>query len=409
MNILFLSEQFYPHGSGAELATYLYAKLLGQRGFKVRIVTNKYVNEPFFSQDEQMSTYRLPLFTPNDNLGTVRYQILSKVPVLFSSFIHKMIKWADIVYVPRFWYSTIPLAKAYRKRVITHFHDYIAICPLIMGFNSSTGKPCRGHGLICPPKCTYCCEKTTGTRALKGMIASISLNSLSGSLFSRLIAPSDAIICVAQAQKEVIAQSGLFPPQKLHVVINPCPDYSDPSPQGSDFGYFGGLDSVKGFSTLYSAAVSLEGSCLKSFNIHCTKMPNVTRKFSDLLQKRGFLTYGKLEKEKYDGIYNRISTVIVPSIWNEPWPYTVVQALLTGRYLIASRIGGIPDQVENCKGVILFQPGNEAELKTAMEKILNLSANDIIELGLKNREAYLRRFSNEESLGKFVSILESVC
>ena len=40
MNILFLSELFYPHGSDGELATYLYAKLLSQKGFNVKVVTN---------------------------------------------------------------------------------------------------------------------------------------------------------------------------------------------------------------------------------------------------------------------------------------------------------------------------------------------------------------------------------
>lgn len=32
MNILFLSELIFPHGGGAEFATYLYAKLLAKLG-----------------------------------------------------------------------------------------------------------------------------------------------------------------------------------------------------------------------------------------------------------------------------------------------------------------------------------------------------------------------------------------
>jgi len=45
MNILFLSEWFYPHGSGAELATYLYAKLLNEADFNVVVTTNRFAGE----------------------------------------------------------------------------------------------------------------------------------------------------------------------------------------------------------------------------------------------------------------------------------------------------------------------------------------------------------------------------
>lgn len=38
MNVLFLSELFYPHGSGAELATYLYADLLSKSDFNFRVI-----------------------------------------------------------------------------------------------------------------------------------------------------------------------------------------------------------------------------------------------------------------------------------------------------------------------------------------------------------------------------------
>lgn len=48
LRILFLSELFYPHGGGAELATYLYAKLLSSAEFNVVVVTNRFSGEPEF-------------------------------------------------------------------------------------------------------------------------------------------------------------------------------------------------------------------------------------------------------------------------------------------------------------------------------------------------------------------------
>jgi hypothetical protein len=36
----------------------------------------------------------------------------------------KLVKWADIVYIPRYAYPLIPVAKALGKRVVVHLHDY---------------------------------------------------------------------------------------------------------------------------------------------------------------------------------------------------------------------------------------------------------------------------------------------
>jgi hypothetical protein len=52
VNILFLSELFYPHGSGGELATYLYAKLLSEAGINVIVITNRFAGEPDVSKKE---------------------------------------------------------------------------------------------------------------------------------------------------------------------------------------------------------------------------------------------------------------------------------------------------------------------------------------------------------------------
>ena len=128
MNILFLSELFYPYGGGAELATYLYAKLLNKAEFKVVVVTNRFAGESEVLKNGNLTVYRLPLFKKG---GSVKYSVLKRFDVLLSSFMRKMVKWADAVYIPRFWYSAIPLAKAYGKPVITHLHDYIPIMSFI--------------------------------------------------------------------------------------------------------------------------------------------------------------------------------------------------------------------------------------------------------------------------------------
>jgi len=161
LNILILSELFYPHGGGAELATYLYAKLLSEAKTNVVVVTNRFEGESEFSDKNGFKVYRFPLFVKAEN---VKYSILKLVNVLFSSFMRKLIKWADVVYVPRFWFSAIPLAKAYKKPVIVHLHDYIPIYPLATFYNFKEDRVCDR---TCSMDCIY-----RGERRKRGLLKS---------------------------------------------------------------------------------------------------------------------------------------------------------------------------------------------------------------------------------------------
>lgn len=81
---------------------------------------------------------------------------------------------------------------------------------------------------------------------------------------------------------------------------------------------------------------------------------------------------------------------------------------MTGRYVIASEIGGIPELVNACKGVSLFAAGDSMALKETIYTVRNLSLEKIIDLGLQNREAFKKRFSNASSLKGLTDILEEV-
>jgi glycosyltransferase involved in cell wall biosynthesis len=403
MNVLFLSELLYPHGSGAELATYLYADLLSKSNFNVRIVTNKFVGEEAFSRIGHFEIYRLPMFKNSDGL---KYSILMRIDVLFSTFLRKMLKWADVVYIPRFWFSAIPLAKAQGKPVISHVHDYIPVCPLESAYDTTRDALCKGNKLFCSPKCAYLYEKVAN-RPLKETLASVTLNSTFGGIFSRMIGLSDVIICVSEAQRSIISKSNAFHSDKLFTVYNPVPDYPNLPVKGDDFGYFGGLVNLKGFQVLYDAVVSVNSVSSNPVRIHCTKFSRIKRNCADVLTQAGFSLYGKLETEKYDEVYKNISCVVVPSLWPEPWPYVVVEALLRGRLVIASRIGGIPEQLKGCQGITLVEAGNFEMLKRAMIDVTMQSRETISEIGSKNRDTFRKRFSNESSLKHFAAILEN--
>jgi glycosyltransferase involved in cell wall biosynthesis len=398
MNILFLSELFYPHGGGAEFATWLYAKLLERAGFDVAIITNRFEGEPELSKNENLTIYRLNLFRGK----YVKYSIYKRIDVLLSSFFKRIVRWTDIVYIPRYWFSSIPFVKAYGKPVVTHFHDYIAVCPLSNAYNISKDAICGHNGLFCSPKC-ICSYERAGNSALFETLMSTALNSSIGPHLARFVRLSDAIVCVSEAQGNVIARANPLLQAKIHVVDNPLPELSYLDLGGNDFGYFGGRNFMKGFTVLCQALAHLGD---QSVRVHATNFPSLTEKSVGSLKRLGILPCRRLSYNLCEGLYRHVRAIVVPSIIPETWSYVVSEAILRGRIVVASKVGEIPRQLEGCQG-FLFSPGDYFDLANQMRAVKDLTMESVGEITVRNREIYLEKHNNENTFGKFVDVLES--
>ena len=51
-----------------------------------------------------------------------------------------------------------------------------------------------------------------------------------------------------------------------------------------------------------------------------------------------------------------MDVLVVPSIWPENSPFVIQEALLSGVPVVASRIGGIPELVDDGRNGLLFEP-----------------------------------------------------
>lgn len=405
MNILFLSELFYPHGGGAEFATYLYAKLLSESGFKVVVVTNRFEGESEASNRGNLTILRLPLFKGGQR---GKYSVLSRLDVQFSSFLRKQLKWASVVYVPRLWYSMIPYMKAHKKPVVVHLHDYSPICPLSILYDSSNHRVCRDKR-VCSPRCIYQFEKDQ-RRDAKDAILSLSLNLFAKHPLGKCVEQADAIVCVSKAQRRILVERMPMICNKTRVIYNPMPRIPAVEINGDDFGYLGGLNPLKGREVLDNS-LSLIGD--HSFKVHFTGS-SITREivnnegYTKYFKRIGVVLHEKLERSDQEAFYRQIKGVIFPSIVEEPLPYVTAEAILRGRLLIASKIGGIPEQVKGCKGVYLFEPGNHRELAEILSYVKGLDKNAVFEMSYHNREVFFRTFDNEKTISDFGRILNSL-
>ena len=62
--------------------------------------------------------------------------------------------------------------------------------------------------------------------------------------------------------------------------------------------------------------------------------------------------------------------VVIPSEWGDAFPYSVLEALASGKAIVASRAGGIPEQVGSEACGLLVPPGDARALADALETLI---------------------------------------
>jgi glycosyltransferase involved in cell wall biosynthesis len=94
---------------------------------------------------------------------------------------------------------------------------------------------------------------------------------------------------------------------------------------------------------------------------------------------------GRMAPKDMPQVYAHADVVVLPSIWGENQPVCLMEAMACGLPVVASRIGGIPDIVEDEREGLLFDPGDPRALADAVES-LALAPELRAAMGAKGRE-----------------------
>jgi glycosyltransferase involved in cell wall biosynthesis len=145
--------------------------------------------------------------------------------------------------------------------------------------------------------------------------------------------------------------------------------------------------------------------------IHVKEVGNakmVVEKISQTLNGR-LIPLDRMQHKEYLELLGRAWGLLLPSIAEEPLPYTVVESMLTGTIPVASRVGGVPEIVKRTPAEeYTFTPGDAGELLDRVEKLISQPRDAIVDTGMKLREHALRLFNKEEIEGKLVGLLKSI-
>jgi glycosyltransferase involved in cell wall biosynthesis len=192
------------------------------------------------------------------------------------------------------------------------------------------------------------------------------------------------------------------------MIYNPLPEISYTAAKERDFAYFGGPNRLKGFDVLCTALKLIKQRVHDHVRVHATGFNNISDFEMASMHKLGFVPYRRLEKEEFVKLYEHIRCVVVPSIWLETFSYVMIEALLAERIVVASELGAIPEVSRGCKGLFLCPPGDSTVLSEKLLEVRDMSEEVAADLGSRNREKIIERFSNRESTLRFISVLDQV-
>jgi glycosyltransferase involved in cell wall biosynthesis len=382
--LLVVTERYWPEGSGGELATHLILEVL-RKEFNIVVLTGmrnptklpgvQYIYEPLLAKREKVWLW------------------LNASRLASSQRFQKMLKESDVVYIPRFSFPVIPVAKRFGKNVIVHLHDYIPL-----SYTAVVLAPYEEHrSRITRDDVMMECRK--GLRYCVGVGAFWWLPRLA----RRWVSQADAVICVSNRQCEIIM--GWMPEikGKSVVIYNPLPNIS---PVGKELGdekillYLGGPSFVKGFHLVLKVADELLRK-YRDLRILMTKMKGYRSLPSNCV------ALGELPYRDIVGVHSRAYALLFPSIWEEPLPYVVIESMLMGTIPIAARTGGVPEVVAGSPAEnYLFTPGDANEFTVKIEAVLTQPRDYLLDTGAKLRDHVLKLFSNVEN--RIVSLFESV-
>jgi glycosyltransferase involved in cell wall biosynthesis len=101
----------------------------------------------------------------------------------------------------------------------------------------------------------------------------------------------------------------------------------------------------------------------------------------------------------------RAAYLVMPSIWYENFPRTLLEAFANGLPVIASRLGALPELVQHGRTGLLFEPGSADDLGRHLAWAEAFPAK-MRAMGENARAAYEARFTSQENYQQLMAIYE---
>lgn len=401
MKILLVNKFHYLKG-GSEKYYFDLAKLLQEHGHEVA----------FFSmQDEKnIKTDCKEYFVENSDMNSKNP--LKALDIIYSKKNKKVMEKAldefkpDIVHLNNFQRQlSASIIKPIKKRnipIVFTAHDLQAICPAIVMLDNEKNiceKCLKGKYLNC---IKGKCVKNSGLKSILGAIEGKYYRSKK--IYSKGI---DKIITPSEFYKKKLEEDGISSGkiEALHNFI----DLDDYNVKTEDEGYAlyygriikekGILNLIKAFKDIKNAKLYIAGD---GPDIEKVKKYIHKNNMEESVKLLGFLSSDKVKE-----YVRKARFIVVPSIWYENCPYSVLETLAIGKPIIGSNLGGIPELVKDNETGLIYNYNNVKELEERMNKLFN-NKEIALQFGKNAKEIAKKDFSKNEYYNKIINIYEGV-
>ncbi len=305
----------------------------------------------------------------------------------------------DIAHLHNIYHQLTPaIIKKLKKhdiKVLLTLHDSKLICPSYLMLDQ--GKICT----VCEGKkfwklITRSCQDSMLNKLLLMIEAYWHKWARSYERVDRFLVPSRFLV-------ELISQR--IPKEKISILPNGV-DVNEYSPHFNHQGYalyFGRISKEKGIETLLKAYRLFNGK--KKLKVAGTgpllKELQERYEYSDV-EFMGYKHGSALKK-----IIANASFVIVPSELYENCSMVVLEAMAMGKPVIGAKIGGIPEQIEDNKTGLLFEPGSVRDLRDKMALLWDNEELGVM-MGKAAREKLEKEFSLNYHFAQLLAIYEEL-
>lgn len=400
MRVIELTDLYEPAIGGLERFVQLLSGQLARRGHEVHVVTTAIAGVPAVETSAGVTVHRLPLLyqkvLPQLALDADRPFHPPAPDPLFKRLLADLVRQVDPdVIHSHAWNVFSCLARTVpRTPVMVTAHDYGLVCAR-KSLTDKAGASCAGPAWR---RCGPCASSQYGL-AKGHVLAAASLSSLR--LLKRVTTFTAVSDYVADRLSPLIDQVTGQPVSTLNSFV---PDglYEDgwaaerPEFLPAEDGYLlyvGQLSQHKGIDVLLSAYRRLPSPP----PLVMLGTPHPTSPAPESLPA-GVTMRTSVAHRSVMAAMVRAACVVVPSVWPDPLPMTVSEAQSCGVPVIASAVGGIPEQIRDGETGWLVPAGDERALADRLAELSARGGDKARAMGRAGR-LHARRFTAAHATG----------
>jgi glycosyltransferase involved in cell wall biosynthesis len=276
--------------------------------------------------------------------------------------------------------------------VVQTLHNFRLLCPQAMLLRE--GKVCEACvGRLPWRAVAHGCYQGSPVRSA-GVVAMIAVHRAIGTWRDRVA----RYIALNDFCRRRFIEGGL-PAQRISVKPN-FVDCAAPAERPREgFLFVGRLSPEKGVDVLARAIAQVPGATLRVAGTGPSGEAVAAARCTTML---GALSGERVLEEMTSSL-----ALVLPSIWYENFPRTLVEAFASGLPVVASRLGAMAELVEDGRTGLLFEPGSAEDLAVKL-RWAQAHPERMRQMGRQARAVYEARYTPGENYRQLRSIYEEV-